>query len=64
MRLIRKPEVEAKVGMCERAIRDLERQGLFPKRILINPNNGRAVAWDEDEVDGYIEARKAARVAA
>jgi predicted DNA-binding transcriptional regulator AlpA len=32
----------------------LEREGQFPKRIVIGENR---VAWDEAEVDAWIEAR-------
>lgn len=63
MRSIRTPETEAKVGLCERQLRDLEAQGLFPKRFRLNPN-GRAVAWLESEVDEWIAARAATRAAA
>ena len=64
MKLLRKPEVEAKVGMCERVFRDMERRGIFPKRVLINPVNGRAVAWVEAEIDQFLAQRVAARDAA
>ena len=37
-RFIRKAELEAKVGLCERQIRTLEGEGLFPARIQITPN--------------------------
>ena len=61
MKLIRKPELQAKTGMCERALRDLEQAGIFPKRILINPIGGRAVAWVEEEVDAFLRQRAASR---
>jgi prophage regulatory protein len=64
MRILRRPVVEAKVGMCERAWRDLEAAGQFPKRIQINPNGGRAIGWAEHEIDAWIEARLEAREAA
>ncbi|MBB4633776.1 helix-turn-helix transcriptional regulator [Sphingosinicella soli] len=63
MRLLRKPEVESKVGLCERQIRNLERDNLFPKRVTISPN-GRVVGWIETEVDRWIADRMAAREAA
>lgn len=59
-RFIRKAELEAKVGLCERQIRTLEGEGLFPARIPITPN-GRAVAWSEAEVDAWLAERRAAR---
>ena len=61
MKLIRKPELQAKAGLCERALRDLEQAGIFPKRILINPIGGRAVAWVEEEVDAFLRQRAASR---
>ncbi|WBX83201.1 helix-turn-helix transcriptional regulator [Sphingosinicella microcystinivorans] len=65
MRLLRKPEVEAKVGLCERRFRELERDNLFPRRVTINPNGkGRAVGWIESEVDQWLADRMAAREAA
>lgn len=64
MRMLRKPELEAKVGLCERAIRELEQSGAFPRRVLLNPNGGRAVAWVESEVDDYLRGCVAAREAA
>ena len=36
MKMLRKPELEAKVGLWERAIRELEQSGAFPRR----PRNG------------------------
>ena len=61
MKMLRKPELEAKTGLCERAIRDLEQVGVFPKRVLLNPLGGRAVAWVEEEIDAYLRERAAAR---
>lgn len=63
MRILRKADVEAKVGLCERELRDLEREGVFPKRFPISPG-GRAVGWLESEVDDYITERAAQREAA
>ena len=63
MRILRTPDIRPKSGYCERQLRDLESQGLFPKRFLLNPN-GRAVGWLESEVDAWIELRAATRVAA
>jgi prophage regulatory protein len=38
----------------------LERKGKFPRRIALGEN---AIAWDEEEIDAYLEAKKAARPA-
>ena len=59
-RILRRPEVEKRVGTCERAIRDWEAKGNFPRRFRIDPD-GRAVGWLESEVRAWIEARAASR---
>ena len=65
MRILRPAETAAKVGLCDRELRDLEREGLFPKRFPINPNGkGRAVGHLESEVNAWIAERAASRVAA
>lgn len=62
MRILRPNETAAKVGICDRQLRDLEAEGLFPKRFTLNPNGkGRAVGHLEHEVDAFIAARAAAR---
>jgi prophage regulatory protein len=63
-RILRPKDTEAKVGLCDRELRDLEREGLFPKRFPLNPNGrGRAVGHLESEVDAWIKARAASREA-
>lgn len=65
MRILRPRHTEAKVGICDRELRDLEREGLFPKRFPLNPSGkGRAVGHLESEVDEWILARAATRLAA
>ncbi len=59
-RILRKPEVERRVGACERAIRDWESDGTFPRRFRIHPN-GRAIGWLESEVLEWIRERAASR---
>jgi len=61
MRILRPNQTAAKVGVCDRQLRDLEAQGLFPKRFPLNPSGGRAVGHLENEVDAWIEARAASR---
>ena len=62
MHILRPTETAAKVGICDRQLRDMEREGLFPKRFPLNPNGkGRAVGHLESEVDAWIKARAAAR---
>lgn len=60
-RILRKPDVEGAVGLCGRVIDNLEAAGQFPKRVTINPNGGRAVGWFSDEIDAWVEERRAAR---
>lgn len=62
MRILRPNETAAKVGICDRQLRDLEAEGLFPKRFTLNPSgSGRARGHLENEVDQWIAARAATR---
>lgn len=62
MRILRPHETQSKTGYCDRQLRDLEAEGLFPKRFPLNPNGkGRAVGHLESEVDDWIASRVAAR---
>ena len=49
------------VTFCNFYLLKLEREGRFPKRIRLGE---RTVAWYEHEVDHWIEARAAERLAA
>jgi predicted DNA-binding transcriptional regulator AlpA len=42
--------------LTERQLRNLEADGLFPKRFLIAPN-GRAVGWSANEVAAWLAER-------
>jgi len=53
-RLIRRAELKRRVPYSLTHVWRLEREGQFPKRIVIGENR---VAWDEAEVDAWIEAR-------
>jgi len=55
-RMLRRKTVEDKTGFSRTTIYRLMNQGLFPKCIRIGI---RAVAWDEQEIDAWIEERKA-----
>jgi len=59
-RFIRLPAVLAKTTMQKSQILKSEKEGKFPKRVTIL-EGGRAVAWDEEEVDAFMAARLAAR---
>ena len=58
--VLRKPDIERITGYTERALRDMERDGAFPKRFKLNPE-GRAVGWLESEVQSWIAERAATR---
>ena len=55
-RAMRRRETERKSGLCERQLRNLEAEGKFPRRFLI-AEDGRAVAWSENEVDKWLAKR-------
>lgn len=57
-RLLRLPEVLSRTGLSRST---LYADATFPRSIKIGP---RAVAWDEREIDDWIEARIEAREAA
>ena len=59
-RVLRKPDVVALVGVTERAIRDWEVAGKFPKRFKLDPD-GRSVGWLESEVQEWLRQRAASR---
>jgi prophage regulatory protein len=57
-RLLRRPEVEARVGLRVSAIYEKISRGLFPKPVKLGD---RAVGWPEHEIDAWVEERLAAR---
>jgi len=58
IRILRLPEVIARVGLKRASIYLHINQGTFPKQISLGP---RAVGWLEHEIDAWIAARIAAR---
>lgn len=56
MQLINKKTLLGMIPLSEKAIYNMEKRGDFPKRIALTSRN---VAWDLDEVTGWIESRKA-----
>lgn len=62
-RLIRKPEVLRLTGLKKSQLDVAIRDGRFPKPFAIL-EGGRAQAWFEDEIGGYVESRRQARDAA
>ena len=59
-RALRLPAVEQKTGMKKSQILDAVAKGHFPKPFNVLPG-GRAIAWDEDELDEHLERQMAAR---
>lgn len=54
-RLLKLPAVCNATALCRSSIYQLERDGQFPRRVAIGP---RSVAWKEDEIAAWIEARQ------
>lgn len=57
-RFLRRRAVLHKLGISATSLYNLERSGAFPKHIMITP---RCAAWDEAEVDAWLEAKLAAQ---
>lgn len=60
-RLLRRKEVEDRVGLARSTIYEMMSKGQFPKPVKLGL---RAVRWREDDVDAWIAARIAERNAA
>ena len=56
--ILRKREVQKRVGLSDPSIWRLEKAGQFPKRIVLSKS---AVGWLESEINDWIEARAQAR---
>lgn len=52
----RKPIVRQKTGLSDSTIERLEKAGLFPQRVRLNPY-GRSVGWNSDAVDEWLLSR-------
>src|SRR6185312_15985357 len=59
-RLLKRPEVERKIGHGHSRLYEMTRDGTFPTPVRI----GGAVRWSEREVDDWIKARLAERTQA
>jgi len=55
-RVLRRAEVEHLTSLTERMLRNLEREGRFPRRFLIT-EGGRAVGWSANEVAAWLADR-------
>ena len=58
VRILRPVETQKRVGLGRSRLEELEKQGLFPRRVKISD---RAVGHVEHEVDAWLAARIAAR---
>nr|WP_315594110.1 AlpA family phage regulatory protein [uncultured Cupriavidus sp.] len=56
-RTIRRPELHQIVPLADTTIYEMEQRGEFPRRFLLS---ARCVAWDLEEVEAWIDARKQA----
>jgi predicted DNA-binding transcriptional regulator AlpA len=61
MRILRPSDTASRIGLCDRQLREMEADGLFPKRFQINPGNGRAAGHLESEVEQWIKERAETR---
>lgn len=61
-RLLTYPELDDKKGIrySRSQLWRLERVNKFPQRVQIGAN---AIGWDEEEIDAYLDAKRAARPA-
>ncbi len=59
-RLLRLPEVKARIGLQTTQIYEYMERGIFPKSVKLCPS-GRAVGWLESEINDWISARAAER---
>lgn len=57
-RLLRFPEVQARVGYSRDHLSRLEKAGKFPKRVKLNGSAPQSpVAWVEDEIDAWVKQK-------
>lgn len=61
MRFIRRGEVLAKTGLSATTIYYMEQRGEFPRHVMLT---ARCAAWDEQDIDDWLEARKSGAVVA
>ncbi len=55
--LINRKRLHSMIPLSERTIFNMEQRGEFPRRIALTSRN---VAWDLEEVEAWIEARRLA----
>ncbi|WP_419942798.1 helix-turn-helix transcriptional regulator [Candidatus Palauibacter sp.] len=54
-RILRRPEVERRVGLARPTIYKLIQQGRFPRPVKLT---GRSVGWHEQEIAEWIASRE------
>ena len=54
-RTVRRPELRRIVPLADTTIYEMEQRGEFPRRFYLTP---RCAAWDLDEVEAWLEARR------
>jgi prophage regulatory protein len=60
LRLLRRPQVQARVGIGRTTIYAMVNDGTFPAPVQLG---ARAVAWRESEIDAWIASRTPTRSA-
>lgn len=60
-RALRRDPMLIKTGLSRTTQYNLEKNGDFPARFMLTP---RCAVWFEDEIDAWLEARRAAALAA
>lgn len=61
LKLLRWPQVQDRIPYSRMHVDRLEKLGLFPKRVKLNPDAGQAVAWIEEEIEAFVEQLAARR---
>jgi prophage regulatory protein len=57
LRILRRPEVEKRIGIGRSTIYLHMQQGTFPKPIRLGDGNAAAVGWLEHEIDAWLQAQ-------
>lgn len=60
-KILRKPDVLAKLAIKETLLKKMLRAGAFPRPILIGGDDAKATGWIESEVDAWIDQKMAER---
>lgn len=60
-RVLRRQQVLSKTGLSRTSLFNLEKAKDFPQHFMLTP---RCAAWFEDQIDGWLDARSKAEIAA